>query len=96
MRLFLDDVRTPPPGWYLIGTATEMIQLLSSGGITEISLDNDLGLSDQEGYDVIRWLEEQVYTDEDFVCPKIKIHTANPVARQKMLATLESIERKLK
>lgn len=97
-KVYLDDERTPPAGWILVKTPKEAIKLLKKGDVDIISLDHDLG-DDKNigtGYDVINWIEEQVFTDKKFRTPQIKIHTANPSARTKMELALKSIMRKQK
>ena len=95
-KVYLDDERTPPNGWILVKTPKEAISLLKKGNIDVISLDHDLG--DDEGigtgYDVLLYIEKQVFINKSFKLPKIKIHTANPSARRKMELALKSIERK--
>lgn len=98
IKVYLDDERKPPKGWKLVKTPKDVIKLIEKGNVDEVSLDHDLG-DDQgigTGYDVIKWIEEKVYTDEKFSPPKIKIHTANSSARIKMEAGLKSIMRKIK
>lgn len=69
------------------------IELLQSENVTELSLDHDLGDDNRgTGYDVIKWIEEQVATS-NFVPPKIKVHSANISARKKMELGIESIVR---
>lgn len=44
------------------------------------------------GYTVCLWLEEQVHTDPAFVLPQeIKVHSANPVGRERMLKAIQAI-----
>lgn len=94
MKVFLDDVRTPPDGsWVLVATAKAAIDLLASGAVTHMSLDNDLGEDEPEGYTVANWLERRVLTDPTFPIPVISVHSANPVARQRMQAAIANIER---
>lgn len=90
MKIFLDDLRKPPDGWLHVLTAGYCILLLNSQDVDEISLDHDLGLEDETGYDVLLWIEEQVIT-KGYIPPKIKIHTANISARHKMELALGSI-----
>ena len=95
MKIYLDDTRpVPNNSWTLTKTAQETIQYLISTNVEEISLDHDLG-DDKEngtGYDVLFWIEEQVYTTINYIPPKIiNIHTANVVARKKMEQSLKSI-----
>jgi hypothetical protein len=60
--------------------------------VTELSLDHDLGDdSIGTGYDVLTWLEEQVHCHSFTPPPVIKVHSANPVAKQRMLAAIQSI-----
>ncbi len=93
MRVFLDDERPTPLGWIRVYWPDEAIALLQSGGVGELSLDHDLG-DDQRGtgYDVILWLEEAVAL-RGFMPPAITVHSANPVARERMLAGVASIQR---
>ncbi|MCJ7713025.1 hypothetical protein MUO66_01000 [Candidatus Bathyarchaeota archaeon] len=92
MKVYLDDKRETPEGWIRVYWPKEAIDILKQGSVEEISLDHDLG-DDQRGtgYDVIKWIEEQVITN-NFKPPKIKIHTANCSAREKMEAGVRSIE----
>lgn len=44
VRLFLDDMRKAPPGWRLVKTAAECIEVLDRerANVVELSLDHDL------------------------------------------------------
>jgi hypothetical protein len=91
MKVYLDDERPTPPGWTRAYTGHEAIALLSTGQVTIISLDHDLGLPEAgTGYDVCLWLEEQVILN-GFTPPEIKIHSANPVGRQRMQAAVKAL-----
>lgn len=102
MKVWLDDERQAPEGWVPCRWPEEVIFLLETGEVEEISLDHDLndpftegqGFKERTGYDVLLWIEEQVIVN-GFVPPKINIHTANASARQKMVAAVASIERKI-
>ena len=91
IKVFLDDIRTPPAGWILVHWHNEAIKLLQEFDVEEISLDHDLG-DDQRGtgYDVILWIEEKVALD-GFVPPKIVVHSANVSARLKMEQGIKNI-----
>jgi len=92
-KVYLDDVREAPPGWHRVYWPNEAIALLMGGGVTDLSLDHDLGDDTRgTGYDVVRWIEESVAT-RGFVPPRITIHSANPVGRDRMLAGIAAIER---
>jgi len=93
-RVWLDDVRPAPEGWTRAHTAREAIALLEAGGVEEISLDHDLGdeVTCGTGYEVACWVEEAVAT-RGVVPPKIAIHSANVVGRERMQRAIESIER---
>jgi hypothetical protein len=94
MKVYLDDTRPAPEGWQLVKTAPECIAALAAGGVTHLSLDHDLGEDPGvgNGYDVLLWLEERVAL-EGFVAPELSVHSANPGARPKMEAAVESIRR---
>jgi len=92
MKLYLDDQRPAPEGWALVKTPEEAIELLKSNRVTHLSLDHDLGLSeDRTGYAVLLWIEQQC-VEGDFVPPSITIHTANAGAKARMDAAVASIE----
>ena len=85
MKVYLDDERKTPEGWYRVYEPSQAIALLESGLVTHISLDHDLG-DDKgigTGYDVVLWIEENVVMN-DFVPPIITIHSANPPAKKRM------------
>lgn len=92
MKLFLDDIRNPPIGWTLIRSAGGCLYYLNQGIVTEISLDHDLGDEKRygTGYDVIKWIEEKVLT-ENFKAPIIHIHSGNPIGRKNMIAGIKNI-----
>lgn len=93
MRVYLDDERPTPPGWVGVPWPEEAIRLLENGGVTELSLDHDLGDDTRgTGYTVILWVEEAVAL-RGFVPPTITVHSANASARQKMLLGVQSIQR---
>ena len=99
MKVWLDDVRSAPDGWLHVKTPGEVIEHLRAGDVEELSLDHDLGLVTPEGkewtgYDVLAWIEEQVATsDSPPAVPRISIHSANSVGRDRMERALESIRR---
>ena len=92
MKIYLDDEREAPKGWTRIKKSLTAIILLESGIVDEISLDHDLG-DDRRGtgYNVLLWIENEIVMNNAFKLPRITIHTANPPARERMLAALENI-----
>jgi len=93
MKIYLDDMRECPEGFILAKTALEAIELLKNNQVEEISLDHDLG-DDKNlgtGYDVVKWIEEQVAVN-NYIPPKIiKVHSANISARTKMELGIQNI-----
>ena len=83
--------------WHWVTSAEELIVLLSSPKlylIDEIDLDHDLGdYPLKTGYEVLLWIEEQVFTNPNYNPPKMYIHTANPSAEKKMWAAIDRIEK---
>lgn len=93
MKLFLDDERDTPAGWVRAYWPDEVISLLETGLVAELSLDHDLGDDERgTGYDVILWIEEAVAL-RDFVSPKISVHSANSSAVERMRAGIGAIEK---
>jgi hypothetical protein len=93
MKVFLDDERATPAGWVRAYWPAEVIEMLETGAVTDLSLDHDLG-DDRRGtgYDVILWIEEAVAL-RGFVPPRITIHSANASAVEKMIAGVRAIQR---
>jgi hypothetical protein len=93
MKVFLDDVRETPEGWYRCYWPDQVIHLLKKLCVTDLSLDHDLGDDERgTGYDVLLWLEEQVIT-KGFPPPKnITVHSANTSAKEKMERAITSID----
>ena len=90
MKLWLDDVRPAPNGWdwhlHVDAMIDDMRCLFVKGAEIEmISLDNDLGEYEKEGYKVLDWLESLQIP----ITFGIHIHSANPVARERMRAIIE-------
>ena len=93
MRVYLDDERPTPSGWVRAYWPAEVIALLESGAVEELSLDHDLGDDARgTGYDIVLWIEEAVAL-HGFQPPKIAVHSANSSARAKMEAGIAAIER---
>jgi hypothetical protein len=91
MRVFLDDERRTPEGWVRAFWPDEVVDLLKTGEVTELSLDHDLGDDARgTGYTVLLWLEEQVMV-HGMTPPKLTVHSANTSARQKMEAAIRVI-----
>ena len=91
MKVYLDDERATPNGWARVYWPSEVIELLQTGQVTELSLDHDLGDDDRgTGYDVVLWIEEQVAL-HGFVPPKIRVHSANVSAKAKMESGIRAI-----
>lgn len=92
--LWLDDERKPPSSeWFWVKTALDAIKALRTAGFEVISLDHDLGEDAGTGYDVLTFLEAEVNRNPEYRVPEIRIHTANTVARARMLQAVESIQR---
>lgn len=84
MKLWLDDIRTPPnKSWTWVKTVGEAIDMIKNEIVTEASLDHDLGPGQLSGYDFVKWLEEHEAWPE-----KILVHSQNPVGKQNMLRAI--------
>jgi len=72
----------------------EAIKLLQAGAVTHLSLDHDLG-DDQRGtgYDVLLWIEQEVFLHQFILPANITVHSANPAGRKRMFAAIDSILR---
>lgn len=94
--LFLDDLRDPPAGdWVIARTAREAIALLAENHFVKMSFDHDLG-NDQDGtgYTVALWLEEQAaYGHWQHVPEILTVHSANPAGAARIQAAIDAIGR---
>ena len=99
MRIWLDDVREPPSDWEWFKDADSLITALAPDNptgyiwwnrITLISLDHDLGTS-LSGWDVVKHLEYIHHTQPVSFPFVVKVHSMNPVGREKMIQTLQSM-----
>lgn len=78
MKLWVDDLRPPPPDgpyWWAVNSA-EAILVLENNFPDEISLDHDLG-GDDTTRPVVLWMAEN-----DLWPQVVRVHTANPVGRE--------------
>lgn len=76
MKLWVDDLRPAPNGWYWAETSADALEWLSRFDCDEISFDHDLG-GDDTTRPVVLWMAE--HNDWPTVC---RVHTANPVGRE--------------
>jgi hypothetical protein len=103
LKVWLDDepqspmraALCPAPEWTHTRWPEETIELLKTGRVEHLSLDHDLGechthSKPRTGYDVLLWIEEQVKV-HGFVPPRIRIHSQNASARDKMKAACRQI-----
>ena len=72
MKVYLDDQRKAPKGWWQVKTAFGAISYLKSMQVTEISLDHDLGERSGTGYEVLCWIEKEVHLN-GFPAPIIHV-----------------------
>jgi hypothetical protein len=92
MKLWLDDLRPAPEEWFWVRTAWDAIERLSRGGVTEVSLDHDLGGPENgTGQYVASWIEAEAFHGR--LAPLIwRVHSANPLGAERMRAALERAE----
>lgn len=102
LKVYLDDVRKTPEGWFRVVRAEEVLTLLRANLVEEMSLDHDLGefAFDNEdnglGYPHDgSWLARQIAEDVSkglYTLPKWYVHSANPVGAERMRSTLSSLK----
>jgi len=102
MRIFLDDIRNPEDvypkdtSWKVCRSYEEVVVHLYCGQVTELSLDNDLGVNStdaKEGRHVLDVLDILVLVD-GYPVPVVRVHSANPVARRTMVDAYEALKRR--
>ncbi len=94
MKLYLDDQRPAPDGWVLAKTATDAIDLLRRGDVTELSLDYDLGEpASGTGLQVLTWLETAI-AEGRVILPTLTAHSGSVVGRRRLEAQIEWLEQR--
>lgn len=93
MRVWLDDVRTPPPDYDIwVKKGEHCAELLKLGLVGHLSFDHDLGLGRWSGQTVALLVEQ--WAKHQMIRPFTwDIHSMNPVGRDNILATMRSVER---
>jgi len=103
LSVWLDDLRDPNDPYIQqhfgttgneiwVKTIDEAIELINSGDVSSISLDNDLGEGIPEGYKVAEYIEEKAFNGE--VEPlEVHVHSANPVRAKDMMSAIENAQR---
>ena len=91
MKIWLDDLRSAPPGYESVRSVNEAIVLIEEAEeqgieIELLDLDHDLGDFAGDGGDAIKILD---YLAERETFYPIKLHTANPVGRANMERMIE-------
>jgi hypothetical protein len=86
IRLWLDDIRTPPNDtWTWVKTVDEAVALMETGRVTEASLDHDLGDEVPEGRRLVLWMaEHDIWPSE-----AISVHSGNVVGHEYMVGVIE-------
>lgn len=82
MKIWLDDVRPAPPGWFWVKEAETLISFLAYGVhlVDHISLDHDLGEDCLTGMAVVDFLLD-VHNDGSLT---VDVHSANIPAAERM------------
>lgn len=83
MKLWVDDLRTPPDAsWVWAKDSAEAVSALGSGSVVEMSLDHDLGGDDTTRV-VVNWIcQMQGLYGDNYWPAVVRVHTANPVGRE--------------
>lgn len=91
MKLFVDDIRTPPDqSWVLARSTVEALEVCRETWPKELALDHDLG-----GEDTVMLFLKGLYElwDGERPIPSWTVHSGNPVGRKNIVAYMESWEK---
>jgi len=97
-KLYLDDVRNPQSHEFIVCRSVEeaVNEIILRREFPEyISFDHDLGDNIPTGYDLAKWLVEQVM-DKKFSFPPnfaYHVHSANPVGKKNIEGYLDGFFR---
>ena len=107
MKIFLDDLRTPPlpdetGPWVMCRSVADVLAIIYAGHqIDLVSLDHDLGEGVASGYNLLCLIEARIgraewpFADTCTQVPYFQIHSDNPVGRKDMERAIRSIDRLL-
>jgi len=89
-RLYLDDIRTPPDGdWVVVRSTQEAIEVITQKGMPDfMSLDHDLG-GDDTTMVFLKRLTNEIW-DGNSSPPKYQVHSANPIGAKNIVSYMES------
>ena len=91
-KLYLDDIRTVPTGYFLVTSYDEFVSFLKEHGLPIfISFDHDLG-EGKTGYDCAKYLVEYCL-DHFKTLPDYKVHSQNPVGKENIEKLLENFKK---
>ena len=91
VKLWLDDIRTPPDeSWTWVRTVADAILLMKAGGVCEASLDHDLGVGDDghelpQGRTLVYWMAE----NDTWPTEALSVHSANVIGVQYIVGMTE-------
>lgn len=94
MKLYVDDIRKEPIGFFKTKNYKDTIEVLNNNKIEILSLDHDLGLNETgelepTGYDIVKYI-----CQNGIEIGEIYIHTDNVVGRENMYETLIAARRR--
>lgn len=94
-KLWLDDERPAPEGWYWAKSPDEALAYLQSYTVLDMSLDHDLGICQDcktlkrschhDGYYTLKQMAERNLWPKN----KPTVHSMNPVGRERMVAFID-------
>lgn len=85
MKLWLDDLRSPPDtDWHWVTTVDAARTLMRRWPVTIASLDNDLGEGQEEGRRLVLWMADSGIWPHEVV-----VHSANVVAGEYMTGMID-------
>jgi type III secretory pathway component EscV len=96
MKLYLDDIRFPRgSGWSIARNAVDFQYMYEQNkkNITAISFDHDLG-TETTGYDCLKMVEEDIVFGHLDHAIELNVHSANPVAIDKMKLVINTLREK--
>ena len=97
-KLWVDDTRSAPNSEWLVARTYQdayIILMFNSGKLDEASFDHDLGSEhpNHTGYVLLCDIEEMVATGDYIPPTTMRVHSANPVGRDRMLVVIDRIYR---
>ena len=93
-KLWLDDARPAPDNsWTWVKTYDDALATLAS--LSSDDIYQVISVEAKTGYDVICWIEEQIFNGDMDIPNEIRCHSANQAGKKRIELAVKNIQKRL-